>query len=1493
MKRRTFFITALFSLLMFGGWAWVARPLRAQEGIVAAPQVNGTILRTLAYHQLTVGGAYVGLENTNPLVSDDGSRVLFAHYTFDPRYTHVMVANFDGTQAREVNRIDGLRGDLLVDMSADGAKVVTTDEGQLWLSNGDGSGTQKLIQFEYGRIHGLKISGDGRKVFFRMFESSRTVTGPGTFGPEVPRGIYVMDANGANLRRIVGPAEVAPLLGVPVDQVPWFTSSYYISALDVSYDGARLAFVMHDRPESGGVGQRLFSVNLDGSGLVTAIPRQAILGCFMSGDGRKIAYFTEPFGGPREAGVVNADGSGRKALLTQNANGTWPFPEGVPAPDFPQFFPLNFDGSKVLLGISGVLADTLSGAMLQIGIQCGTPGNAVVGDGLWRAMMSAGGNRFAYVMRDPENRLQIATAEINPAALGEAPAVSEPKVEPGFVITNGRSSVTLSARVNTNNNLFSVGGRFLRNGLMDVYVCVSDRYAAILKDDGTQGDTTAGDRIFTDNRIQAFAETAAIPGPRTIRVKAEATTGDGKRHAGAIDFEPFVVTNQTPILEVVPTALEFGDVAVNQTKDLPVTLRNTGTIQLTINALTIDNARFTSVSPSAPFTLNADATQTVTVRFAPTATGQQRGTLTITSSDPARPTVTVALAGNGVSTGGVTILDHTMTGGPVPGACVKPTVKTTFAPTDTEAIQWTLASGMTPGDAIRWEWVQPNGAVYRTFNHTLQQANQGQACFWDGMPIASQPAASLPGNWQVRVFIKGVQMLTENFTISGGGGACPVITNVSPSSGAVGTSVTISGTGFNVVNGVKFSSNVSATFSVVSDTQITATVPSGAVTGSIVVSEPNCNDAQAPAPFTVTQAGGRNVRIVCATASLGGTLTVTVELDSLGDENAVGFSLNFDAAVLSNPQAVRGSDTTSGTLNFNTNQAAQGRVGLGVALPFGQTFAAGKRQLAVLTFTVSATTAATSTTISFGDAPAVRRVSDANAMALPANYISQSCGAVPILRGYEADVMPRPNGKNDGTISINDWVMIGRFSVGLDTPAAGSEFQRADCAPRTTKGDGLLAIDDWVQAGRYFAALDAVQTIGGPSAPAGMRNAEFGMRNSLGAKFHISPAACRTQQQARVLRIVNTTFVRGQLNALSIELLSQGDENAVGFSLQFDQNLLTYVSAEAGSGASNALLILNTSQTAAGRLGIALALSAGEKFAAGTRALVTVRFNAASTGTTASTAISFGDQPIRRQLADVNANSLTGTYTNGAISLANAVACVSAASFVAERMASESIVAAFGTGMATATASASSVPLPTTLAGTTVRVRDSAGVERLAPLFFVSAGQINYQLPQGTANGATTITISSGDGTVSTGTMQIARVAPGLFAANANGQGLAAALALRVKTDGSQIYELVSSYDTVQQRYVPLPVSLGPEGEQVYLILYGTGARNFSNLANVLAQVGGANTGVTYVGAVEGLVGLDQLNVGPLPRSLAGRGVVNIAVQVDGQAANVVTVSLR
>jgi len=245
-----------------------------------------------------------------------------------------------------------------------------------------------------------------------------------------------------------------------------------------------------------------------------------------------------------------------------------------------------------------------------------------------------------------------------------------------------------------------------------------------------------------------------------------------------------------------------------------------------------------------------------------------------------------------------------------------------------------------------------------------------------------------------------------------------------------------------------------------------------------------------------------------------------------------------------------------------------------------------------------------------------------------------------------------------------------------------------------------------------------------------------------------------------------------------------------------------------------------------------------------------------------------------------------------AFTVNRAVASVSAASFLGASLAAESIVAAFGTGLATNVGIANSIPLPTNLLGTSVRVKDRAGTERLAPLFFVAPTQINYQVPPGTSPGAAVVTVTSGDGGVSIGNVSIAAVAPGLFSANSSGQGVAAGVALRIKTDGSQVYEPISTYDSARNQFVPVPVDLGPEGEQVFLILFGTGFRANSGLSAVSLRIGGINAELLYAGPQGDFIGLDQVNV-HLPRTLAGRGEVNLTMTADGVPANTVTISVK
>ncbi|MEP7340054.1 MAG: PQQ-dependent sugar dehydrogenase [Acidobacteriota bacterium] len=241
---------------------------------------------------------------------------------------------------------------------------------------------------------------------------------------------------------------------------------------------------------------------------------------------------------------------------------------------------------------------------------------------------------------------------------------------------------------------------------------------------------------------------------------------------------------------------------------------------------------------------------------------------------------------------------------------------------------------------------------------------------------------------------------------------------------------------------------------------------------------------------------------------------------------------------------------------------------------------------------------------------------------------------------------------------------------------------------------------------------------------------------------------------------------------------------------------------------------------------------------------------------------------------------------------AASLASVSAASYRGNVLAPELITAAFGTDLAAVTQVSNTTPLPTNLGGTQVIVRDSAGTDRAAPLFFVSPTQVNYQVPPNTASGTATVTITSWSGVVSRGTVQIAPVAPGLFTLNATGRGLPAAVIERVKANGTRTTEAIAQFDPAQNQFVAVPIDLGATDDQVFLVLFGTGFRFRSALTAATATIGGTNAEVTFAGAQGSFVGLDQANV-RIPRSLAGRGEADVALTVDGQMSNVVRVNIK
>ncbi|MGH9839595.1 MAG: Kelch repeat-containing protein [Blastocatellia bacterium] len=225
----------------------------------------------------------------------------------------------------------------------------------------------------------------------------------------------------------------------------------------------------------------------------------------------------------------------------------------------------------------------------------------------------------------------------------------------------------------------------------------------------------------------------------------------------------------------------------------------------------------------------------------------------------------------------------------------------------------------------------------------------------------------------------------------------------------------------------------------------------------------------------------------------------------------------------------------------------------------------------------------------------------------------------------------------------------------------------------------------------------------------------------------------------------------------------------------------------------------------------------------------------------------------------------------------NTATTTSAASF-ASSLAAKAIVAAFGTGLATGTQAATSQPLPTDLAGTTVKVTDASGATRQAPLFFVSPQQINYQIPPDTAPGFAIVTITSGDGRTATGAIQILPAAPALFTLSQDGKGPAAAIDAFTFTLG------------------PFNAKRA-NGEPNILAFYGAGLgadatdADGNVSATVQVTIDGAPATVQYAGRAPGFVGLNQLNM-VLPATISS-GTHDVQLTRNGVASNIVTIAIR
>jgi uncharacterized protein (TIGR03437 family) len=251
------------------------------------------------------------------------------------------------------------------------------------------------------------------------------------------------------------------------------------------------------------------------------------------------------------------------------------------------------------------------------------------------------------------------------------------------------------------------------------------------------------------------------------------------------------------------------------------------------------------------------------------------------------------------------------------------------------------------------------------------------------------------------------------------------------------------------------------------------------------------------------------------------------------------------------------------------------------------------------------------------------------------------------------------------------------------------------------------------------------------------------------------------------------------------------------------------------------------------------------------------------TGTITAQYSGTSNNPSASVTVSVSSSGTGATQTPAIAALANAASYQQAFS-------PGGIAALFGSNFSTLTQGASSVPLPISMVGVAVLINGVA-----APLYYVSSGLVNIQIPYETAAGSNATVTINNNGAVTTQSIPIAAAAPGIF---------------------------------MDQNSFVVPVNSATRGQLVSLYVTGTGpvspavstgaAPASSTAVTALPQptspvavtVGGVPAAIQFQGVPWGLVGVTQINI-YVPNTV-GLGTKPVVVTVGGAASSPVNLNI-
>lgn len=347
--------------------------------------------------------------------------------------------------------------------------------------------------------------------------------------------------------------------------------------------------------------------------------------------------------------------------------------------------------------------------------------------------------------------------------------------------------------------------------------------------------------------------------------------------------------NGTGPLSLSPTSEDFGSVTVGATKSQTVSITNGNSSSVSISQVSVDNTAFSISGISIPLSLAASQSATFTIRFTPKSSGGAAGTVTI-ASDASNPSLTMAVAGTGVTPGSLSANPTSLSFGSVTIGNQSSLSETI---TNTGASSVTVSQARITGSGFSVSGIATpltlNGGQSATFTVSFAPTSAGAVT--GNISVSSTATnstltipVSATGVTPGALAANPTSLSFGNVNVGSNGSLSETITNTGGSTITV-SKVGISGTGFSfsgITTPLTLNAGKSATFTV-----SFAPSSAGAVSGNVTVTSTATNPtltipASGTGASTVGQLTVSPATLPVGNVTLGSSGTVTGTLTASG-----------------------------------------------------------------------------------------------------------------------------------------------------------------------------------------------------------------------------------------------------------------------------------------------------------------------------------------------------------------------------------------------------------------------------------------------------------------------------------------------------------------------------------------------------------------------------------------------------------------------------------